>query len=84
MSALQKDWLRCENYEKEKHIAKDLAHHANYMIEKEYLVEHADYFYIQETEDKTHIVIEKSRHSNKKTAAESDWSCTRITTVVGS
>ena len=81
---MQKDWLRWENYEKEKHIAKDLAHHANCMIEKEYLVAHADYFYIQETEDKTNIVRENNGHSYKKTAAEADWSCTRITTVVGS
>ena len=56
MSALQEDRLRCQNYEKEKHIAKGLALPANSVIEEEYLVKHADYFYIERSGDKTIIV----------------------------
>ena len=56
MSVLQKDRLRCQNYEKEKHIAKGLVLHANSVTEKEYLVQHGGYFYIKESDDKTIIV----------------------------
>ena len=66
MSALQKDRLRCQNYEKEKHIAKGLVLHANSVTEKEYLVRHADYFYIEESDDKTIIVKENSERSKQK------------------
>ena len=59
MSALQKDRLRCQNYEKEKHIAKGLAQHANFVTEIEYLVEDAEYFYIKDPDDSKNIVRDK-------------------------
>ena len=66
MSALQKERLRCQNYEKRKHIAKGLAQHANCVTEKEYLVQHADFIYIEESDDKTIIVTENSGRSKQK------------------
>ena len=66
MSALQKDRLRCQNYEKEKHVATGLAHHANFVTEIGYLVEDAEYFYIQDPDDNKNLIRDESGRPLKK------------------